>query len=330
MLALLGSEEDAFSADPPRVKLVYFRGAGADKCPDERALRNGVAGRLGRDPFDDHAERTVTARILRLRKTLSTRIEVRDAAGELVGERELSSRAKDCAELAAATELALAIAIDPLGAMAPDHEGIDESTPAVAPPPPARAQDARPTEPASRPPAVGSPPAPVAPVEPRPHLQFHADGGAIVSAGAAPDAALGGRLLFGLRKGSASLGAEGRLDAPASKPVGPGSIRTSLLLASLVPCYHYRAFAGCAIFGAGALRAKGRSFTDSRDATTAVFVVGARGGVEIPLQGPLFFDLHADLLVPLSRTTVEVNQSDVWRSPRLSGVIGMGLAVTFP
>ncbi|HWL85203.1 MAG TPA: hypothetical protein VNO21_05345, partial [Polyangiaceae bacterium] len=129
----LTAEGRAAAGESSAVKLVYARRAGAEKCPDENTLRNGVAGRLGRDPFDDHAERTVTARVSRVRQLLVARIEVRDAAGQLAGERELTSHDKDCEELGAAIALAIAIAIDPLGAM----EAKPEKEPAPLPPPPA-------------------------------------------------------------------------------------------------------------------------------------------------------------------------------------------------
>jgi len=151
----------------------------------------------------------------------------------------------------------------------------------------------------------------------------------IVAIGAEPAVALGGRVLFGVRREAFSVGIDVRIDAPASQSVGPGSIRASLVAGSVVPCYHYRVFAGCAVLGAGALHSEGQGFTEARTATTAVFLAGARLGVEIPLYGVLFFHLHGDLLVPLSRTTVQVNQSEVWRSPPLSGVIGIGLGVNF-
>ncbi|WP_394832235.1 hypothetical protein LVJ94_37540 [Pendulispora rubella] len=326
-LSWLAGEGHAAADEPPRVRLVYVRGPGTEKCPDERDLRNGVAARLGRDPFDDHAERMVTARVSRARKILRARIEVHGPAGELYGERELSSKDKDCAELAEATELAIAIAIDPLGAMSPKPivteapptapAPVDEPHPPPAPPPQAPARVAEPLPPPPPPPA-------------RPHLQFHAEGGPVGSLGAGPQVAVGGRLLVGLRRAPLSLGLEGRLDAPTTRSVGPGSIETSLMLAALVPCYHYSVLAGCAILGAGALQSHGRSFDDSRDATTAVFMAGARLAVEVPLDGVLFLHLHSDLLAALSQTSVQVNQSEVWQTPRISGVLGMGLGVTFP
>jgi len=329
VLALFAGEGSAAAEDPPRVRLAYARGPGTEKCPDERDLRNGVAARLGRDPFDDHADRMVTARVSRVRKILRARIEVHGPAGELYGERDLSSKDKDCAELAEATELAIAIAIDPLAAMSTPKPIATEAPPPA--PPPAAVEEPHPAPPPVVAPApTPPPPRPAPPAPAPPHLQFHAEGGPVGSLGAAPQAAVGGRLLLGVRRAPFSLGLEGRLDAPSSRDVGPGSIQTSLMLASLVPCYHYSVLAGCALLGAGALRSHGRSFDDSRDATTAVFVAGARLAVEVPLDGVLFLHFHSDLLAALSQTSVQVNQSEVWETPRISGVLGMGLGVTFP
>ncbi|WP_394822191.1 hypothetical protein [Pendulispora albinea] len=321
VLGLLGVEGRASAGEPSRVKLVYARGAGAEKCPDEETLRNGVSGRLGRDPFDDHAERTVIARVSRARRTLRTRIEVRDASGELAGERELSSQGKDCAELAAATELAIAIAIDPLGAMEPKPPRpivIKEEPPPAPPPPPPRVE------------VLVAAPAPPPPPPPRLHLSIYANGGAIVAFGAEPDLSQGGRVLVGVRHDAVSIGVDARMDAAASQAVGPGSIRASLVLGSVVPCVHHRVFAGCAILGVGALRSEGRSFEESRTSSTPVFVTGGRVALEIPLHGVLSLNFHGDVLVPLSQTVAQVNQSEVWRSPSVSGAVGFGLGVHIP
>jgi hypothetical protein len=59
----------AQASEPPRevkrVRLVYTRGAGADRRPDADALRAAVSARLGYEPFDDDATTTVSATLSR-------------------------------------------------------------------------------------------------------------------------------------------------------------------------------------------------------------------------------------------------------------------------
>jgi hypothetical protein len=316
--------DHARADEPPKVRLDYVRAAGANGCPDEDVIRNEVSARLGRDPFDSRAERSVSAHISRNRQTLRARIHVKDSSGRLIGEREVVSEASDCSELAAATELAIAIAIDPLGAMKPRPPPPDD--PPADPPASVTAARVEPTPDWVTERHEAPPPPPPAPRDP---FRLHADGGALLAAGSAPDVAFGGRLLVGLRTAHVSLGAEGRFDMPARQPVGPGSVTSSMMLGTFVPCYHHRAIGGCALLGAGVVRASGESLPVSRDASGPIFVAGARLLVEIPLDQVLSVNLHGDLLAALSRISLQVNESEVWRTPPLSGALGVGFGMTF-
>jgi hypothetical protein len=48
-LAVLSASRWAYAT--PSARLVYSRGHGAESCPDEHALREAVAARVGYDPF---------------------------------------------------------------------------------------------------------------------------------------------------------------------------------------------------------------------------------------------------------------------------------------
>ncbi len=52
---------------------MYRRGQGAERCPDEPAVREAVKVRLGYDPFRSEAARTVTATITKRRSALGAR-----------------------------------------------------------------------------------------------------------------------------------------------------------------------------------------------------------------------------------------------------------------
>lgn len=117
LMALLGVAAGA-RAQPASAsasaRLRYERGAGTEGCPDEEALRNSVAARLGYDPFAEDAARTVRAKVESASGERVATVKLEAADGRILGERRLTSRAANCSELAAAMELAITIAIDPL------------------------------------------------------------------------------------------------------------------------------------------------------------------------------------------------------------------------
>ncbi|MBK7155435.1 MAG: hypothetical protein IPH72_27260 [Sandaracinaceae bacterium] len=79
---------------------------GAEQCPEEaRALRDAVSARLGYVPFRDDAPQHVRTVIRRDRGGLVATVDVFDAAGEQVGQREIRSRTR--------VALAISVAIDP-------------------------------------------------------------------------------------------------------------------------------------------------------------------------------------------------------------------------
>ena len=58
--------------------LTYTRGAGAEACPDEPAVRRAVMDRLGYDPFRPEAAVAVTASIARVRGRLRADVMLGD------------------------------------------------------------------------------------------------------------------------------------------------------------------------------------------------------------------------------------------------------------
>ena len=97
----------------PAAELGWVRLDGAESCPDARAMRAAIADRLGRDPFGREAGPLIEAVASREGDAWAARISARAAGGELVGSRELGSRAARCDSLAAAAALAVALVIDP-------------------------------------------------------------------------------------------------------------------------------------------------------------------------------------------------------------------------
>jgi hypothetical protein len=111
-------------------------------------MRRAIAQRLGRDPFGHEPGPLIEAVASREGEVWKARISARTSAGELVGSRELGSRAATCESLAAAAALAIALVIDPEAveraeAMRTATKPVPTAPPAVAAsrrdqPPPAR------------------------------------------------------------------------------------------------------------------------------------------------------------------------------------------------
>jgi hypothetical protein len=306
---------NAHANEPPTVRLNYRVGEGATDCPDELTLRNAVSARLGYDPFQAAAPNSISAEITRGPRGFRAAIELRSSRGEVTGSRLLNSTRNDCSELASAMELTISIAIDPLVL----------SRKASSSPPLPLSESQKPCPVCPEPPPCPPPPPPSEPIS------FRAGVGTLAALGSAPTVAFGARMQAGLRRDYASLALEGRIDIPASATISSREgVETTLLLASIVPCVHYHSWMGCALVSAGALRGAGKEVDVPRKATTAYVATGARVGAEIPLSRPLALQIHLDVLAPLIRTTLRLNNADAWTTPPLSAALGAAVAATFP
>jgi hypothetical protein len=319
-LAALLLAHPAASADVPRqVRLEYERQEGASACPEEAAIRTGVAGRLGYEPFRERAADLLRATLRRAGNQLEARIELLDGQGNLRAQRRLVSRGRDCAELAASVELAIAIAIDPMASAAPASPAVSPDAPATAARPERPRVD---TAPVARPRESSAPAASPLGV----WLAVAALGGV----GSAPGPNAGLLLGGGIEHGHISLGLEARADLPASKELRAGQARAYLLAGSLVPCLHLDRAALCALATAGVRRVSGSGLLDERSATLAYVALGGRIGLELPLREQLSLTLHGDVTAPLTETRLTVDDGVVWTSPAVAVALALGLAMRFP
>lgn len=123
-----------------RLEWVRLEGAGA--CIDAPQIEASVRSRLGVDPFDPHALRSIEGIVRRKGETWHAQIAVRAKADDANPPlRELESTAADCESLGNAVVLAVALAIDPAAAF---------SDPAEKPPTAARPVEERKASPASK------------------------------------------------------------------------------------------------------------------------------------------------------------------------------------
>lgn len=299
------------SAAPPQraqVALTHLRGPGAETCPDQLALERNVAARLGYDPFATPAALRAVARFDREGARFRARLELsRDA--EPTRTRDFDPAA-DCAGLFESLALALTLAVDPQFLMRPP----EPAAPAPAPPP-----------------APAPAPAPVAPAPPEPPREpivFTAYAGGLASVGLSPTPSVGGTVGFGLRYRALGVYVEGRADAPSKLEVATGTVRTNLLLASLLPCFEWRGLGACISFGAGALQVDGELAFGRRD-TTAVIKVGARLRYQWLLFEHLGFYAHLDVCGVPTRVTVTANNAPAWSTSFVTGELALGIVAAF-
>jgi hypothetical protein len=221
------------------------------------------------------------------------------------------------------------------------------ATPAPGPPapgPPAPGPPA-PSPPAPSPPAP-SPPAswsagPSAAPLPRPSsapqappeepLRLRAGVGGLVAAGASPGIGVGFAARIGLRKGALSAAIEGRADLPTSKRAdGAGEVSASLLVATLLPCFHAGGAFVCGVGSIGALRGSGSGVPNAADDATPFAAAGVRAGSEIRIAGALSAEIHGELAATFTRTTLRLEDRDVWTTPPVSASLGAGVLLDFP
>jgi hypothetical protein len=310
-------------ARPASVRLSYARESGAERCPDEAVLRDSVSSRLGYDPFDPAAERTLRVVVRRTRGTLVAQIELLDASGHAQGERRLEGSSDDCVELGSAMAIAASLGIDPLAATAAPQA----RPPSVPPPVPHEEQAAAPPPPAA-PSSLPPVPPPAVASEPTIPIRARFAVAGVAAIGVAPASpAWGATFAAGFRRAWASVDLEGAADwAPTAERDGAGA-KSALYMVSVVPCVHLGIGVGCALGGVGALAATGVLNTPLSDhAFYADF--GLRLGVEVPVTAHFFVQARVDALATLTHVTYTVdNGQPFWATPPVSAALGLGVGV---
>jgi len=304
----------------PSARLVYVRDAGAEDCPDEKALRGAVAARLGYDPFFLHANATLFAEVTRQASTYRARVKLVDENGNVRGARELVHEGGVCADLVDAMALTMSIAIDPRSLSGPvvaeeparEAPVTDETsaTPAPAPPPPS---------PPSPPPAP--PPA-------RERETLHANAFVVANGwlGAAPAVALGVSPGIEARYGYAALAVAARIDARASASVPSGQVSTSFAAGSLAPCLAREWLRACAVVTVGRLAAGAAGIAVPREDAALHVVAGPRLGAFVPLVGRLSLVAQLDVMFAATPQILRIDGRDAYTLPTVSAGVGLGVA----
>ncbi len=325
-LSIALSARSAAAAPKLFVTLDYRVDASQEGCPDERAFRSMVESQLGYDPFSGGAADQLIARIVADDHGTRGALEWRDRAGALRGERELTSAAGACAELARTMSFAAAVQIQLLEREADAVEG-------AAPTSRPGASDARTRTPAATPPrrTAGHDDTPSrdgASVEAA-SPEFVVGVGPLVAFGVAPEPAIEARAFAAIRSGRLSfeLGVESGLPSKHATADGDG-VEQHVVTGGAAGCVAWSSLAACVVGKAGRLKVRGFGVDEPRSASGVVALVGPRLGFEH--AGEHWFGaLRIEALATLVPWRVELNQREVWSAPPLAFFVGADLAAIF-
>ena len=313
------------------VALSYDAEPRAD-CVDEGEFRRMVTSQLGYDPFRPAADTRVRISISVADPGFEARIAWTQASGEPVGERAFRSRSTDCHVIAANVAFAIAVQVQLIELGNPPSAAASESD---VPDPTARQKQAalesneRPPEPTQRPSISAEVERPPAPASPLPPVQLAIGMGPAVGLAVAPSPTAVGRLFLVARVGrfSAEVAGDAALPVTLREPDGSGVVVSSFG-ASLAGCGHASFLMACLTGRMTWMRAAGENVDSPSIAWGHFGEVGARLGASKDF-GRWALGVHGDGLMMLSRWNVSLNDTVVWKVPRVGGMIAADLSVRF-
>jgi hypothetical protein len=292
-------------------------------CVGEDELRRMVTEQLGHDPFSPDAAQRVAVTIARTEVGFQGRIVWTEAGGRSVGERLLSSRSRDCRDIAANLAFAVALQLQLVERGASQDAGAN----AERPPPTADQIDRAPVIPERPPPAAESPRVPDQ--APPARLALAVGAGPAVGLGMVPDATVFGRLFVVARwrRFSAELGADASLPVTLREPDGTGVVMNATGV-SAAGCAHVSVMSACALSRVAWLRARGTGIAAPNTSWGRYNEIGARLAASREF-GRFIASVHADGLVTLAQWNVVLNDAVVWSIPRVGAVVGLDVALRF-
>jgi len=323
-LVIAAASGAANGATDTVVRLEY-RSDESGGCAGEDELRRMVAGQLGHDPFRPDADQTLSISIAKTDTGFQGRIVWTEADGRRVGERLLSSRSRDCREIAANVAFAVALQLQLVDRGAPpeanaEGSGAQRSTATSTD----QANRAQPIP--ERPTLSAQHPAASVPASPT-RLRLAVGAGPAVAIGMTPGATAFGRLFLVARlpRVSAEIAADAGLPATQREPDGTG-VAVTALGSSAAGCAHASVASVCLLARLGWIRARGLDVATPNTSWGRFSEVGMRLAATREL-GRFIVSLHADGLVMLSRWNVVLNDAAVWTTPRVGAVVGLDLAL---
>lgn len=297
------------------VRLVYAKGAGAEACPEPMQLRTAVMARLGYDPFSALASRTVIATIGRDGEQLKAKIELVNDDSNSQGVRQLEGPLDQCSSLIRAMALSISIAIDPDAMLSARQE-------------PSTGEQRQGDQPLAVSGAVEHSPIMTAPAPssaPKPRNTYFLGAGAHVSAGLAPAVEPGAHLLIGWQQRRYSWSFEGLYDPNRWSTEQGTEIGAEYLMLSAVPCVAEQSLSVCAVGSVGRVRAASHQIQHPSKDSAFYAAVAPRISLKLPLGSAFFWELHGDVVFPLVRLSIQIDDREHWSAPRLAGLLGTGI-----
>ena len=306
----------AAAADHPELVLDYHA-VDAPGCPDETSFRHLVAARLGYDPFVSVNPNVVHVALTRDHGALHGRIAMAHAGQPASSPRDLAGASDQCAALGEALATALAIAVDPVHALAapPAPDVPPPSPPAPTPPAPAPA------------PAPARVPVPAA--APPLHVGLSELLGGFVSVGDAPTVTIGIDLGVALRVRTFALELDGRIETtPGDEQATSGDrLSVTTLTGSISPCLSLRHASGCLFARLGAVQGYAPDVTHPSLGSSLYAALGLRVAYAFPLTRALALRPSLEAAVPLVRTQLDIDGASVWTSNPWSASLGLAFVV---
>ncbi|MDC0743178.1 hypothetical protein [Polyangium mundeleinium] len=323
------SEATAQSSEVLPWRLDYAPGPDAPKnCPDKSYIKAALSTKLkGHDPFTDDAPRSISVKLVLTPQRIEAHIEARDENGEVVANHVTQAEFWRCDQLADRTVFYLRDIIDPL-TIPPAAPAASSSSatpaPSSADPPPAPSTHER---------VESSPSAPKVLARPArlPQLAIYANMGA--AWWSTPETALSLAAGIEARWKWLSIGVEGQYDHAWALPTKLDVEAERAGLAALACGRHVvlppRVSARACVFGDVALLSLDPQRIKLISDEDLVIDLGMRLGGELRLARFLGLQLHGDVAyVALPRLFI-VDGKELWRSPRLTGAVRVGLVVPF-
>ena len=140
---------------------------------------------------------------------------------------------------------------------------------------------------------------------------------------------LGFSLQLGFAWSVFSLAIEGQTNVPVHEELSGGSVTSSQLTGTLVPCFTQWHLGGCALISAGATRVTASGVEPTGNHSLPYFALGARVYAGLPLVDWLEARVLVDLLIPLTQTSIVLDQSTSWAAPPVSGSVALALVTRF-
>jgi hypothetical protein len=335
-----------------RAHLVFRVDPGLPGCWDEAEFRRRISHRVGFDPFEDDAPTSVHVNVSGSSTAVGGRVEWKDAKTGGMGERRFVAKDGNCGRLLAEMSFAVALQIEMLRP-APKPEPVR-----TAPVPPAtdtgtqtQSSASATSDKSTQPniPTTQEQPVPPAPSRPAPtdkvedssrhgssevdapaRWAFSAGFGASAMWGLSPSTTADFRLFVAARRNDLSLEIGGEASYPSDEVRWHGfGFRSRWTGGSVALCGHASAFSACALGRLGELHIEGLGVDRPESPSSMVAHTGLRLGGAVELGKGWFLAPRLEGLLLLTPHTVQMNDVEIWRMPRVSGILGLDLGLRF-